>query len=70
MDKVLAGQSELKEVQAKLSQKVLAIERTLNSGTGDRCFLCNETGHKKENCPNKEKYTRSGKLKQEAGSEA
>ena len=66
LDKVLAGQTEIKEVQTKLSQKVLAIERTVNSGTGDRCFLCNETGHKKENCPNKEKYTRSGKLKSEA----
>ena len=66
LDKVLAGQTELKDVQSKLNQKVLAIERTLNAGTGDRCFLCNESGHKKENCPNKEKYTRSGKLKQEA----
>ena len=65
LDKVLAGQTEMKDVQTKLNQKVLAIERTLNSG-GDRCFLCGETGHKKEACPNKEKFTRSGKLKAEA----
>ena len=70
LDKVLAGQSEMKEVQIKLNQKVLAIERTVNAVSGDRCFLCNEIGHKKENCPNKERFTRSGKLKADASSDS
>ena len=68
LDKVLAGQTEMKETQAKLNQKVLAIERTVNAASSDRCFLCNETGHKKESCPNKDKFTRSGKLKTESES--
>jgi hypothetical protein len=63
LDKLVVGQTEMKEVQTKLNQKVLAIERTLNSASENRCFLCNESGHKKENCPNKDKFTRSGKPK-------
>ena len=63
LDKLVVGQTEMKETQTRLNQKVLAIERTLSSGASDKCFLCNESGHKKENCPNKDKFTRSGKLK-------
>ena len=63
LDKLVVGQTEMKEVQTRLNLKVLAIERTLNSASENRCFLCNESGHKKESCPNKEKFTRSGKPK-------
>ena len=70
LERVLAGQSEMKETQIKLNQKVLAIERVVNAEKSDRCFLCNETGHKKENCPNKEKFTRSGRLKTDASSDS
>ena len=70
LERLVVGQSEMKETQVKLNQKVLAIERSVNAEKSDRCFLCNETGHKKENCPNKEKYTRSGKLKTDASSDS
>ena len=63
LERVLAGQAEMKETQVKLNQKVMAIERSVGADKADRCFLCNEAGHKKENCPNKDKYTRSGKPK-------
>ena len=70
LERLVVGQSEMKETQVRLNQKVLAIERSVNAEKSDRCFLCNETGHKKENCPNKEKYTRSGKLKTDASSDS
>ena len=70
LERLVVGQSEMKETQVKLNQKVLAIERSVNAEKSDRFFLCNETGHKKENCPNKEKYTRSGKLKTDASSDS